>query len=103
MLGWVLLRSPDLPTHWATMPAPRGDVPGTTPFVTDSRLASERDLVTPWFEDSIWLDVVQGTTQLEAVGTLPPVDRVVVEVVERNADDADLAGLLDAVAAHLPG
>lgn len=82
----------------------RGDdpvVPGTTLFITDSMFASERDLIAPWFETSIWLGIDTAPAVLDALDTLPPIDRVVIESAERAAYKWDLDTILDRVLAHL--
>lgn len=70
-------------------------IPGTTLFVYDSFFNINRPRIVPWFEDSIWVHVGDLRAHPDLVADLPPIDRVVVERVERDVYDLDVAKLLE--------
>lgn len=87
-----LTEAPDITRYRTT-----GDgevVPGTTLVVYDSFFNIHRPRITPWFADTIWVHVGDLRAHPELVADLPPIDRIVVERVERSAYDLDLEGLL---------
>ena len=69
-------------------------VPGTTLVIYDSFFNISRPRITPWFEHTVWVQLEDLRDQPELVETLPPIDRIIVERVERSAYNLDLPALL---------
>jgi hypothetical protein len=60
-------------------------VPGRTLIVYDSFFGVVRDLIVPWFQESVWLHVGDLSSRPAIVNELPDFDRIIVERVERIA------------------
>lgn len=69
-------------------------VPGTTLMVYDSFFNISRPRIVPWFERTIWVHISDLRAEPGLVADLPPIDRVIVERVERHAYELDLVKTL---------
>jgi SGNH hydrolase-like domain, acetyltransferase AlgX len=72
-------------------------VQGTTLVVYDSFFNINRPRIVPWFAHTVWVHGSDLRDHPGLVADLPPIDRIVVERVERDAYDLDLVSLLTPV------
>jgi hypothetical protein len=69
-------------------------VQGTTLVVYDSFFNINRLRIVPWFAHTVWVHGTDLRDHPSLVADLPPIDRMVVERVERDAYNLDLVSLL---------
>ena len=72
-------------------------VPGTTLVIYDSFFNINRPRITPWFEHTVWVQLEDLRDHPELAQDLPPIDRVIVERVERSVYNLDLPALLEPI------